>query len=266
MAPRFVAPYRKNGKNDGNDAEAICEAVTRPQHALHSDQDARAAGGAVPAPRATRVYRGADGDDQPAARAAGGVWVGAAAEQCRHAPRVQANCSSSCRRTLHERWGICSITFARSTHACASTSTRSKRTLGRITPHGSPCTVRASVRSRLRRLLPASATCVSSKTAGSSRLGSASCLVNTPPAVNSGSATSQAVAIRTCARSSSWAREACCSEPPGRTILCRAGRSPCELDGAITALVSRWPLRTRASSGPCSISDQTAMSPRSSRH
>jgi len=27
MAPRFVAPYRKSGKNDGNDAEAICEAV-----------------------------------------------------------------------------------------------------------------------------------------------------------------------------------------------------------------------------------------------
>jgi transposase len=31
MAPRFVAPYRKNSKNDGNDAEAICEAVSRPQ-------------------------------------------------------------------------------------------------------------------------------------------------------------------------------------------------------------------------------------------
>lgn len=30
MAPRFVAPYRKSGKNDGNDAEAICEAVSRP--------------------------------------------------------------------------------------------------------------------------------------------------------------------------------------------------------------------------------------------
>ena len=30
MAPKFVAPYRKNGKNDGNDAEAICEAVSRP--------------------------------------------------------------------------------------------------------------------------------------------------------------------------------------------------------------------------------------------
>jgi len=30
MAPMFVAPYRKSGKNDGNDAEAICEAVSRP--------------------------------------------------------------------------------------------------------------------------------------------------------------------------------------------------------------------------------------------
>jgi transposase len=30
MAARFVAPYRKSGKNDGNDAEAICEAVQRP--------------------------------------------------------------------------------------------------------------------------------------------------------------------------------------------------------------------------------------------
>ena len=30
MAPRFVAPYRKGAKNDGNDAEAVCEAVSRP--------------------------------------------------------------------------------------------------------------------------------------------------------------------------------------------------------------------------------------------
>ena len=30
MAPQFVKPYRKNAKNDGNDAEAICEAVQRP--------------------------------------------------------------------------------------------------------------------------------------------------------------------------------------------------------------------------------------------
>jgi transposase len=30
MAPKFVKPYRKSDKNDGNDAEAVCEAVSRP--------------------------------------------------------------------------------------------------------------------------------------------------------------------------------------------------------------------------------------------
>jgi transposase len=33
MAPKFVSPYRmsgKRGKNDANDAAAICEAVARP--------------------------------------------------------------------------------------------------------------------------------------------------------------------------------------------------------------------------------------------
>jgi len=30
MPGQYVAPYRKSGKNDGNDAEAICEAVSRP--------------------------------------------------------------------------------------------------------------------------------------------------------------------------------------------------------------------------------------------
>jgi transposase len=30
IAPQFVRPYRKNPKNDGNDAEATCEAVSRP--------------------------------------------------------------------------------------------------------------------------------------------------------------------------------------------------------------------------------------------
>jgi transposase len=30
MAAQFISPYRKSGKNDANDAEAICEAVGRP--------------------------------------------------------------------------------------------------------------------------------------------------------------------------------------------------------------------------------------------
>ena len=31
IAPQFVKPYVKSNKNDANDAEAICEAVSRPQ-------------------------------------------------------------------------------------------------------------------------------------------------------------------------------------------------------------------------------------------
>src|SRR5438105_3987128 len=31
IAPQFVKPYVKSGKNDANDAEAICEAASRPQ-------------------------------------------------------------------------------------------------------------------------------------------------------------------------------------------------------------------------------------------
>jgi transposase len=30
IAPQFVKPYVKSGKNDANDAEAICEAASRP--------------------------------------------------------------------------------------------------------------------------------------------------------------------------------------------------------------------------------------------
>jgi hypothetical protein len=33
MAPQFVKPYVKTNKNDAADAEAICEAVTRPKDA-----------------------------------------------------------------------------------------------------------------------------------------------------------------------------------------------------------------------------------------
>lgn len=31
IAPQFVKPYRTKGKNDANDAEAICEAISRPK-------------------------------------------------------------------------------------------------------------------------------------------------------------------------------------------------------------------------------------------
>jgi len=73
MAPKFVVPYRKSGKNDGNDAEAICEAVTRPEHAFCTGEVARAAGAAGDAPGAAGVRGGEDGHHQPAAGADVGV-------------------------------------------------------------------------------------------------------------------------------------------------------------------------------------------------
>jgi transposase len=51
MAAQYVIPYRKQGKNDANDAEAICEAVGS-EHALCGDQERGAAGGAHGAPGA----------------------------------------------------------------------------------------------------------------------------------------------------------------------------------------------------------------------
>jgi transposase len=44
IAPQFVKPYVKSNKNDANDAEAICEAVSRPNmrfvHAKNVEQQA----------------------------------------------------------------------------------------------------------------------------------------------------------------------------------------------------------------------------------
>ena len=37
MSPQFVIPYRKGNKNDPNDAEAICEAVSRPSMRFRAD-------------------------------------------------------------------------------------------------------------------------------------------------------------------------------------------------------------------------------------
>ena len=73
MAPKFVTPYRKSGKNDGNDAEAICEAVARPNMRFVPVKSTRAAVGSDPASRAPGIRRGAHRDAEPAARLAGRV-------------------------------------------------------------------------------------------------------------------------------------------------------------------------------------------------
>ena len=66
MPPVYVKPYVKRQKNDAADAEAICEAVTRGQHAVCGDQDPRVQGshvlplfGAMAPQRRLSVRRGA---------------------------------------------------------------------------------------------------------------------------------------------------------------------------------------------------------------
>src|SRR5437773_8800868 len=59
MAAEFVEPYRRGGKNDTNDAAAICEAVAPAADALRADQIGGAASGIGGAPFATRLGRGA---------------------------------------------------------------------------------------------------------------------------------------------------------------------------------------------------------------
>src|SRR5215831_15610756 len=65
MAPQFVKPYLKTNKNDMADAEAICEAVTPTEYALRADQEHRAAGSTIAAPRTARVRQGSHGAGEP---------------------------------------------------------------------------------------------------------------------------------------------------------------------------------------------------------
>jgi transposase len=61
IAPQFVRPYRKSPKNDGNDAEAICEAVSRPTMRFVSVKSA-AHQAVLTVPRARELL----GGDRPA--------------------------------------------------------------------------------------------------------------------------------------------------------------------------------------------------------
>jgi transposase len=73
MMARFVAPYRKSSKNDGNDAEAICEAVGRPNMRFVPVKSAEQQAILSLPPG---LHRTAHGDDQSHARLARRVWGG----------------------------------------------------------------------------------------------------------------------------------------------------------------------------------------------
>lgn len=62
MPPQFVKAYVKTNKNDARDAEAICEAVARPNMRFVAVEDSRAAGAADAASSATASGDGAHGE------------------------------------------------------------------------------------------------------------------------------------------------------------------------------------------------------------
>ena len=74
IAAEFVVPFRKGGKNDTADAEAIAIAATAADDALRADQERRSAGHSGLAQRARGLEGGTHGASQPGAWAARRIW------------------------------------------------------------------------------------------------------------------------------------------------------------------------------------------------
>jgi hypothetical protein len=91
-APQFVKPFVKRNKNDAADAEAICEAVSRPNMRGSADQERRAAGGAGAPPGPAGLRQGEDSAGQPDPGAAGRV-------RHRPFPKASATSPSGCPRS-----------------------------------------------------------------------------------------------------------------------------------------------------------------------
>ena len=69
MAPQFVKPYVKTNKNDMADAEAICEAVSRPNMRFVRNEDSRATSDPVGASRPSGIRESQNRAGQPDTRA-----------------------------------------------------------------------------------------------------------------------------------------------------------------------------------------------------
>jgi len=248
MAPVFVAPYRKSGKNDGNDAEAICEAVSRPNMrfvpvksaeqqailALHRVRqgwiEERTATinriralltefGVVLPNRAQHVRRGAM----------------AAAEALPALARRALEDLRSHLGTLDERIG----TYDRELEAQARASKAAQR-LMQIRGIG-PITAVAIV-----------ATVGNARdfeSGGSSQRGWGSPRASIPPAASDVSDTSAGAAMRTCVACWCRAHARCCTPRCVIATACRAGCARCAHDAGIIKPWWRSPPRTRASPG-----------------
>lgn len=90
-AAHFVSAYRmlgRSGKNDANDAAAICEAASRPTNAIRADEDSHAAGDGRGAQASQGIQGGAHRLHQSDPRPTGGVWTRLQPAGRSPAPRV----------------------------------------------------------------------------------------------------------------------------------------------------------------------------------
>ena len=117
IAAKFVTPYRRSAKNDGNDAEAICEAVSRPGMRFVPIKSAEQQ--AVLTLHRVRqgFVDGAHLDHQSAPRVARGVRRGAAAAH-RDRPPPGRRRLRRCRRSHVERSRISARICACSMRGC----------------------------------------------------------------------------------------------------------------------------------------------------
>ena len=243
MAPRFVAPYRKSGKNDGNDAEAICEAVDRPNMRFIPVK--------TPEQQAVlclhRVRQGFIEERTATINRLRGL-LAEFGLCCRSAPR---RCTDGC-QVLEQLPPRAAARICSSTARLAAGGREYERSIEAHARENAQLAVHRSG------LGPITASAIVASVGDprefkngrqfSAWLGLVP--ASTPPAARRGSATSPVEAIRTCERCSSWAREASCNEPPDRSAF--ALGAAVRAGAAITAPASPSPLRTLASSGRCS--------------
>src|SRR5437899_4125888 len=174
MAPVFVTPYRKSGKNDGNDAEAICEAVSRPNMRFVPVKSAEQQ--AILALHRVRQgwieERTATINRIRALLTEFGVVLPTARSTCAAVRWWQPR---GCPRSRAELWRIYAATSARSMSASPLTTGNCRPKLGKAKRHSGSCRSAASGPPRPWLSSPPWATHANSRTAGSSPPGSAWC-------------------------------------------------------------------------------------------
>ena len=223
MAPKFVAPYRKSAKNDGNDAEAVCEAVTRPsmrfvpvksieQQALLALHRVRY-GFVVERTAIINRLRGLMCEF--------GVVLPLRSVSVR---RLAAQAAETLPDLARGAVGDLLSSCISSTSASMPTTARSSSRRSSRRRRGGSWRSAASAQRRRLPSLPRSATRESSRTGGSSLPGSAWCPISIPPVASHAWDISASAAMPIFATCSCRERARCCTVPLAARTGSRGGR------------------------------------------